>query len=139
MTNRPKIPAEVERELLLECGHRCSICGTPIPLERAHIIPWRKSKEYKAEDMICLCANCHERADREKWDETTLREYKTRPWVLRQYKNVDDISGPTSKVNLTINMEVSHFNEKNQRLLQFAIAAFLEIPPDNVKITSIDR
>jgi len=83
MPDRPSIPAEVAREILLESGHRCAVCGTPCPLEQAHIIPWHKSREHKAEDLICLCANCHERADSEKWGEKMLREYKRMPWVLR--------------------------------------------------------
>jgi len=89
MPSRPAIPAEVTREILLESGHRCAVCGTSCPLERAHIIPWHKSREHKAEDLICLCANCHERADKEKWGERTLRCYKKRPWVLRQYESTN--------------------------------------------------
>jgi type I restriction enzyme R subunit len=85
MPNRPSIPAEIEREILVESGHRCAVCGASCPLERAHIIPWHKSKEHKAEDLICLCASCHERADLEKWGEKILREYKWKPWVLRQF------------------------------------------------------
>lgn len=67
--NRPHIPAEIEREIMIECGRRCSVCGAPTPLERAHIIPWHKSHEHNAEDLVCLCANCHERSHRENWGE----------------------------------------------------------------------
>jgi hypothetical protein len=38
MSKRPSIPIEIEKELLIECGHRRAINGTPFPLERAHII-----------------------------------------------------------------------------------------------------
>ena len=89
MPNRPAIPAEIAREVLIESGHRCAVCGAGCPLERAHIIPWHKSKEHKAKDLICLCANCHQRADHEKWGEKTLREYKRRPWIHRQYEKVE--------------------------------------------------
>ena len=89
MPNRPNIPAEIERQILIESGHRCAVCGASCPLERAHIVPWHKSKVHKAEDLICLCANCHERADQEKWGEKTLREYKCRPWVLRQNERIE--------------------------------------------------
>ncbi|MBI1926498.1 nucleotide sugar dehydrogenase, partial [Candidatus Poribacteria bacterium] len=139
MSNRPSIPAEIAREILIECGHRCAVCGTGCPLERAHIIPWHESREHKIEDLICLCANCHERADREKWGEATLREYKRRPWVLRQYENERSIPEPKTKVELTIEMELDHFDEKNQRWLQHAIAGFLEISPNAVRITLIER
>jgi len=83
-SSRPRIPADVERQILTESGHRCAVCGEPLPLERAHIIPWRNSHKHRAEDLICLCANCHHRADTE-WSQRILREYKQRPWVLRRF------------------------------------------------------
>jgi len=84
MGSRPKIPAEVGLAILRESGHRCAVCGESCPLEKAHIVPWCKSKEHSAENLICLCANCHERADNEKWGEKALREYKRNPWILRR-------------------------------------------------------
>jgi type I restriction enzyme R subunit len=83
MVNRTSIPVKIKREILVECGHRCAVCGVPLPLEFAHIIPWHKKSEHKAKNLICLCASCHERADKENWDEKTLNEYKQRPWVMR--------------------------------------------------------
>jgi len=139
MPSRPSIPAEITREILIESGHRCAVCGTPCPLERAHIIPWHKSKEHKAEDLICLCANCHQRADHEGWGERTLREYKRRPWVMRQRENTDSRPETTTRLEVTIEMEAEDSSEKNQRLLQYGIAAFLEIPPSAVQIASTGR
>jgi len=81
--NRPRIPADVERQVLIEAGHRCVVCGAELPLERAHIIAWSRSKDHSAANLLCLCANCHGRADAEKWGEETLRQYKQRPWVIR--------------------------------------------------------
>lgn len=82
--SRPSIPADIQRAVLTEAGHRCAVCGESCPLERAHIIPWRRSRTHRTEDLICLCANCHQRADTEKWGEKTLRVYKQRPWVQRR-------------------------------------------------------
>jgi GAF domain-containing protein/anti-sigma regulatory factor (Ser/Thr protein kinase) len=138
MSKRPSIPAEIARQVLIQSGHRCAVCGAGCPLERAHIIPWHKSREHKAEYLICLCANCHQRADLERWGVKTLREYKRRPWVMRQYENTDSRPKPTTRLELTIQMEQEDFNEKNQRWLQYAIAAFLEIPPDAVRVASIE-
>ncbi|MBN1491551.1 MAG: HNH endonuclease, partial [Phycisphaerae bacterium] len=84
MAKRPAIPAEIQRQVLTEAGHRCAVCGESCPLERAHIIPWHKSKQHRAEDLICLCANCHQRADTEGWGEKTLRRWKENPWALRR-------------------------------------------------------
>lgn len=74
----------------------------------------------------------------ERWGETTLRAYKQKPWVLRQY-NENTFPGPTKKVELTIELELSQFDERNQRLLQYALAAFLEIPAQNVRIVTIEE
>jgi hypothetical protein len=57
--------------------------SSELPLERAHIIAWSRSKDHSAENLLCLCANCHGRADTEKWGEETLRQYKQQPWVIR--------------------------------------------------------
>ncbi len=86
---RPRIPSEIEREIMIECGRRCAVCGTPTPLERAHIVPWHKSHQHKAEDLLCLCANCHERSHKEKWGEKELREYKHNPWIVRLAERTD--------------------------------------------------
>lgn len=118
MPSRPAIPAEVTREILLESGHRCAVCGTPCPLERAHIVPWHRSREHKAENLICLCANCHERADKEKWGEKTLEEYKKKPWVLRQYGSIG--SGSETKasqlcvLDTSVRSEIESLVQKDQ-------------------------
>ena len=239
MSNKSAIPSEIAREVLVESGHRCAVCGTGTPLEQAHIIPWCKSKEYvrvqaidtdsteralqeiltelrkilaerfnadelhtlcfdlgvnyddlpgkgnadkarelvsylerrnripeleeigkqlrpdiswgqgkalpvrlqgyRVEDLICLCANCHGQIGKENWDEK-LREYKQRPWAMRQYENnVDDMSRPITKLEMKIEVELEDFGERDQRLFQYAIAAFLDISPNDVRITSIER
>jgi hypothetical protein len=93
-TNRPAIPAEIKRAIFVEAGHRCACCGTSFPLERAHIVPWRESHNNSAENLLCLCANCHEMADR-NWDRSTFYDYKQRPWVNRQYQQQDPGSQKT--------------------------------------------
>jgi hypothetical protein len=83
MSDRPNIPADVARSIFVEAGHRCACCGTAFPLERAHIVPWKAVKDHSAANLICLCANCHEMADKD-WDRKTFYAYKSRPWVNRQ-------------------------------------------------------
>jgi hypothetical protein len=139
MSNRPPIPAEISRQVLIESGHRCAVCGAGCPLERAHIIPWHKSGEHKAENLICLCANCHERADKEKWGEKTLRECKRRPWVIRRPENLASRSEPMTRLTLKIEIEVGDFNRQNQEWLQSALEAFLRIPPNDVQVVSKER
>src|SRR5688572_8339806 len=91
MARRPAVNAEITRALLLESGHRCAVCGAGCPLQKAHIIPWHKSKQHRIEDLICLCASCHARADTEHWGEKALREYKKKPWIMRQGSNPQSV------------------------------------------------
>ena len=81
MPQRRAIPAEIRRRVLTAAGHCCVVCGTPCALEQAHIVPWHRVKQHRAENLLCLCANCHTRSHDEKWDAKTLRWYKQNPWV----------------------------------------------------------
>jgi hypothetical protein len=135
---RPAIPAVVTREILLEAGYRCAACGESCSLERAHVIPWRKSLEHKAENLICLCANCHQRADTEKWGQKALFALKKKPWVGRRGLEAQDVL-PPALVELKIAMEFDRFDPRMQRLLVHGIAGFLQINPDDVKVLSIVR
>ncbi|MES2922106.1 MAG: restriction endonuclease subunit S [Verrucomicrobiota bacterium] len=80
---RPMITTEVRNQVFSESGDRCAACGTVTPLQLAHIIPWNKSGKSNAENLVCLCANCHGRADKEDWSTETLHDYKLSPWILR--------------------------------------------------------
>ena len=74
---RPAIPSELKRQILVESGHRCAIptCRYPTT-EIAHIEPWEKVKEHGYENLIALCPNCHTRADKGDIDRKSLRIYK---------------------------------------------------------------
>jgi tetratricopeptide (TPR) repeat protein len=58
---------------------------------------------------------------------------------MRQYGNTDIGPEPMTTLELTIKMEVEDFDGKNQRWLQYAIAAFLEIQPNAIRIVSTKR
>jgi hypothetical protein len=73
----------MERQVFYEAGNRCAVCGEVAPLEIAHIIPWSRTRKHTADNLVCLCAGCHGRADREKWDAKLLRRYKREPWITR--------------------------------------------------------
>ena len=76
--SRPSIPAELERRVLCEAGHRCAIhtCREIIEVDIHHIVPWSKCKEHNYENLIALCPNCHRLADRGRIDRKSLRMYK---------------------------------------------------------------
>lgn len=75
--NRPPIPAELRRRVLVEAGHRCAIpTCRHIDVDVHHIVPWERCKEHNYENLISLCPNCHRRADRGEIDKKSLRIYK---------------------------------------------------------------
>lgn len=135
MAERPRISAEATREVISECGHRCAVCGQSVALEMAHIIPWTTSRDHSSENLICLCANCHHRADSEKWGTETLRHYKENPWVVRA-RPKDDAAPTEARVEIRIKAD---FADVNEATLRYALAAFLDISPEDVSIESREQ
>lgn len=76
---RPSLPADLRRKILLEAGHRCAIptCQQPL-VEVHHIVPWKSCREHTYDNLIALCPNCHRRAERGEIDRRSLLEYKNR-------------------------------------------------------------
>ena len=77
--NRPPIPNELKRAVLVEAGHRCAIprCGqTEIDIH--HIVTWETCKKHEFENLIALCPVCHRRAHKGEIDRKSLREYKSK-------------------------------------------------------------
>ena len=93
-SSRPAIPAELRRQILFECSHKCAVCGHP-QVDLHHIIPWEKCKEHRHANLIALCPNCHRRADSGDIDRKSLREYKELPYAMRLNQDsgriVDDV------------------------------------------------
>lgn len=137
MSRRSVIPAEVTRQLLIESGHRCAVCGTPLPLERAHIVSLMAGGDNTADNLICLCPNCHFRADQENWSSSVLRKYKESPWVVRKVQDEPSRTAETNRVMLSIEMEAGDLS-KDPELVRNAIAAFLGISSEDVRIVGID-
>ena len=78
MSERPQIPAEIRRRVLVEAGHRCAIptCRY-IDVDVHHIIPWETCQKHEYENLIALCPNCHRRAHKlNEIDRKSLYLYK---------------------------------------------------------------
>jgi hypothetical protein len=79
MASRPAIPADIERRVLIEAGHRCAIpTCRHIDVDIHHIIPWEKCQAHEYDNLIALCPNCHRRSDKGEIDRKSLRLYKAR-------------------------------------------------------------
>lgn len=75
--NRPPIPTELRRRVLVEAGHRCAIpTCRHIEVEVHHIVPWSSCQKHEYDNLIALCPNCHARADRGDIDKKSLHLYK---------------------------------------------------------------
>lgn len=80
---RPAIPSELERQVLMEAGHRCAIPTCKhTTTEIAHIDAWSKVKEHRFENMIALCPNCHALYDDGKIDRKSMLQYKANLSIL---------------------------------------------------------
>ena len=77
--NRPAIPAEIKRKVLVEAGHRCVIphCASA-EIDVHHIIPWETCQDHSPDNLIALCPNCHRRAHKGEIDRKSLIIYKLR-------------------------------------------------------------
>lgn len=75
--NRPGIPADLKRRVLVEAGHRCAIpTCRHIDVDIHHIVPWKQCKAHEYDNLIALCPNCHRRADKGNIDRKSLHAYK---------------------------------------------------------------
>ncbi|MEU8335548.1 HNH endonuclease signature motif containing protein [Micromonospora tulbaghiae] len=80
---RPAIPRELERQVLVEAGHRCAIpTCRQVPVELAHIDPWSKVQEHTFGNIIALCPTCHTRFDRGEIDRKAMLQYKANLGLL---------------------------------------------------------
>lgn len=78
------IPAELERAVLVEAGHRCAIPACKqTPVELAHIVPYKDTRSHTFENLIALCPTCHSRYDVTKEiDRPSMRRYKANLGLL---------------------------------------------------------
>jgi hypothetical protein len=86
--NRPAIPRELRRRVLVEAGHRCAIptCRN-IPVEINHISEWATVKEHTFDNLIALCPNCHARYTKGEIDRKAMLMYKLNLGVVNSRYN----------------------------------------------------
>lgn len=134
---RPSIPREVAREVLFQARHRCAVCCEPTPLERAHIRPWSKSQDNSVKNLIALCANCHQRADNEKWGEDFLRRYKQEPCALQRDRLPPMSPVKKALVDLIIGIEPDSMTDRERHRLVSMLAAYLDLPTSAISVVSV--
>jgi len=127
---------DVSRKVLIEAALRCAVCGASVTLDEAPLVPCDASLAPTADNLLCLCANCRTKATSERWETNTLLKYKRSPWVHRELEAIPSRSADEPKlVEIRISLPFKDFDEDESRWLQYALAGFLHISPDNVTIT----
>jgi len=108
--DRDAIPAEMQRAVLVEAGHRCAIptCHATTT-EIAHIERWADTRDHSFENLIALCPNCHTRYDQKKEiDRKSMHLYK---------QNLAVLNGRYSDFERRVFV---HFAESNEQLILVA-------------------
>jgi type I restriction enzyme R subunit len=139
MSNRPAIPIEVQREVLFQARHRCAVCCESTPLERAHIIPWTKTFDHTEPNLIALCANCHQRADLEKWGEVFLRRYKQNPCALASNALPPISAEQKAMVNFIVDVDPDSMTEPQRLRLASMFAAYAGVQFSEVRVITVVR
>jgi type I restriction enzyme, R subunit len=137
MPNRPAIAIDIQREILFESRHRCAVCCEATPLERAHVRPWSKSRDHSVENLIALCANCHERADTEKWGESYLKRYKEQPCALRANAMPPMLPEQKAIVDLIIAVSPDAMTAHQRLRLASMVAAYAGVQFTSVSVVSV--
>lgn len=137
MPDRPKIPAPTARQVLHESCHRCAVCGFGLSIELAHIVPWRKTQDHSAENLIALCATCHTIADKDKWNSKDFEVYKKQPWALRA-NAAQPMSAPQkAMVDLILARDAEDMGEYQRVQLVQMVAAYAGAMISDVKLVSV--
>ncbi len=137
MSDRPAIPVPVKRQILHESCHRCAVCGFGLSIEIAHIIPWKKTQDHSPENLIALCATCHEMADKQKWNSKDFEVYKKKPWALRT-----DVPQPMSApqkamVDIILSRDAQEMDEYQREQLVHMIAAYAGVRIGDVRVKAV--
>src|SRR5688572_19768925 len=129
-TNRPKIPAPLRRQVLLEAGHRCSIhTCRHTQVEIHHIIPWAQCKRHEFENLIVLCPNCHGLAESGFIDRKSLYEYKRK---LQEKIGIETLPSGSLKCE-TVFIE----EELSQYKVELAIPHITPVNAETFQINSL--
>lgn len=137
MSKRPAIPIEIQREVLFQSRHRCAVCCEPTPLEKAHIIPWHETHDHTEPNLVALCANCHTRADVEKWGEVYLRKYKQNPCALAANAMPRMTPEQKAMVDMIAATDPDRMNDAQRLRLASMIAAYAGVSYTDVRVVAV--
>lgn len=139
MSSRPAIPTAVRREVLFEARYRCAVCCEPTPLENAHVVPWSETRDHTAANLIALCANCHTRADKEKWGKSQLHGFKKRPCALASNSPPIVSAEQQAIIDLVISSDPDTMTDIQRTRLVSMVAAYAGAQVGQVHLISVSQ
>src|ERR1039457_610928 len=137
MSERPPILVPVIRQVLHESCHRCAVCGFGLSIELAHIIPWRKTQDHSPENLIALCATCHEMADKQKWNSKDFEAYKNEPWALRANVGKPASAPQKAMVDFILSRDATDMGDFQRVQLVQMVAAYAGVMIAEVKLVAV--
>jgi type I restriction enzyme, R subunit len=137
MSDRPKVSIPVKRAVLIESCHRCAVCGFGLSIELAHIIPWFETQDHRAENLIALCANCHEMADKQKWKKKDSEAYKKNPWALRNGAPQPMSAPQKAMVDFILALDAADMDVSRRVQLVQMVAAYAGVVVADVKLVAV--
>jgi type I restriction enzyme R subunit len=137
MSDRPAIPVETQRDLLFECRYRCACDCEPVSLEKAHIIPWSKTKDHSFDNLVVLCANCQTRADTEKWPVSQLKRFKDSPYALERDRILPVSPDQKAMIDMIAAAPVDSMTDKQRTRLVRMTAAYADVSVDSIRVVDV--
>ena len=137
MSERPAVPVSVKRQVLHESCHRCAVCGFGLSIELAHVMPWRKTQDHSPENLIALCANCHEMADKQKWNSKDFEAYKNEPWALRANVGKPASAPQKAMVDLILSRDAADMGEFQRVQLVHMVAAYAGVMIADLRLVAV--
>ena len=137
MSDRPAIPVPVQRQVLHQSCHRCAVCGFGLSIELAHVIPWRTTADHSAENLIALCATCHEMADKQKWNNKDFEVYKKEPWALRTNTGKPTSASQKAMVDFILARDAEEMGDFQRLQLVQMVAAYAGVMIGEVRVVAV--
>ncbi|WP_315754815.1 MULTISPECIES: type I restriction endonuclease [unclassified Bradyrhizobium] len=137
MSDRLKVPIPIKRAVLFESCHRCAVCGFGLSIEIAHIIPWFATQDDSVANLIALCANCHEMADKQKWKRKDFEVYKKNPWALRHGAPQPMSAPQKAMVDLILARDAADMDDAHRVQLVQMVAAYAGVLVMDVKLVAV--
>lgn len=122
---------------MLEVRHRCAVCCAPVALEKAHIIPWSKTKDHSFENLVVMCANCHTRSHSEDWSAAILRGYKKDPCALKIHALPPTTHSQKMLIDMILATEPDQMSDTERLRLASMTAAYLGVGFSDVRVVKV--